>query len=290
MQLKHYANAIKLNQLWKPSGELDKGLDWIIDKLANDKCLTPYTQAHPAPTNSEADKKQWLRAMLTLRPAGFFDQELFSAIDNWLSKQNQHRPMTDSANLLTAVRLTSATRLSIWQGDITTLKTDAIVNAANSQMQGCFQPFHACIDNAIHHIAGPRLREDCHTIIQLQGEEELTGTAKITRGYNLNARFVLHTVGPVIHKGVPLSAGDKQALANCYTACLELAAEQGEIESIAFCGISTGVFGFPKEEATSIAVATVLEWLNKHPQTFKQIIFNTFDQQATALYQRELAL
>lgn len=226
--------------------------------------------------------------MLTLRPAGFYDDTLFNAIDDWLAIKHQSKPLVDITKLTAVKQHSTEVQLFTWQGDITTLKVDAIVNAANSQMQGCFQPFHACIDNAIHFVAGPRLREDCHTIIRLQGKEELTGTAKITRGYNLPAKFVLHTVGPIIPKGSPLTISDKQALANCYISCLNLAAEQGYIKSIAFCAISTGVFGFPKEEAAKIAINTVNTWLSSNHHVFTNVIFNTFDDHTTELYQREL--
>lgn len=288
MQLKHYADQIDLFKPWQSHYQLDSTLDWIIERLETDPALSPYTQQHPAPTTSLEQKEEWVRAMLTLRPAGFYDEALFSAIDGWLMAKHQSNPLIDITKLKSAKTHHSGIQLVTWQGDITTLKVDAIVNAANSQMQGCFQPFHACIDNAIHFVAGPRLREDCHTIIKLQGEEELTGTAKITRGYNLPAKFVLHTVGPIIPKGSPLTNCDKEALASCYTSCLDLAAEQGDIHSIAFCAISTGVFGFPKKEAAAIAVATVNAWLSSHKHSFHSVIFNTFDDHTTELYQREL--
>lgn len=145
----------------------------------------------------------------------------------------------------------------LWQGDITQLNADAIVNAANKYMLGCFQPLHACIDNAIHSAAGPQLREDCETIMSNQKESEMTGGAKITRGYNLPAKFDLHTVGPIVPKGTELTEKQKAELASCYQACLEVANEIGGIKTIAFCAISTGVFGFPKPDAANIAIKTV---------------------------------
>jgi O-acetyl-ADP-ribose deacetylase (regulator of RNase III) len=289
MQLIHYSKQINLFDHWSPEYQDAFDVDWIIEKLMNDPTLTVYTQRHPAPSGYIEEKEEWVKAMLTLRPAGHHDEFLFRAIDNWCARKNSAKSQTVVANLPISTHHDCGTKLITWQGDITTLHADAIVNAANSQMQGCFQPFHACIDNAIHTAAGPRLREDCHTIIQLQGEDEMTGTAKITRGYNLPSRFVLHTVGPIIHQGAPLTNGDRQALADCYTSCLDLVLQHGDIESVAFCAISTGVFGFPKEEATKIAINTVKAWLSRNTQNIKQVIFNTFDEYTTQLYQRGLA-
>lgn len=147
-------------------------------------------------------------------------------------------------------------------------------------MLGCFQPFHACIDNAIHSAAGPQLREDCNMIMSIQGESEATGGAKITRGYNLPSKFVLHTVGPIVPKGTELTEQQKTELASCYRSCLDLANEIAEIKTIAFCAISTGVFGFPKPKAAGIALRTVNEWLNTNSNHhFENIIFNVFSDE-----------
>ena len=166
----------------------------------------------------------------------------------------------------------------MWQGDITKLHTDAIVNAANKQMLGCFQPLHACIDNAIHSTSGPQLRDDCEIIMSTQGELEETGNAKITRAYNLPSRFVLHTVGPIVQSGTMLTEQQKDELASCYISCLEVANEIENIKTIAFCAISTGVFGFPKSEAAHIAVNTVNKWLTTYPNHIEKIIFNVFSE------------
>ena len=149
-------------------------------------------------------------------------------------------------------------RIILWQGDITRLDADAIVNAANSQLLGCFRPGHNCIDNVIHSAAGLQLREECAEIMRRQGHEEPTGQAKITGGYNLPAKYVLHTVGPIIMERV--TEEDCELLASCYRSCLKLA-EENSLKSVAFCCISTGVFRFPKEEAARIAVSTVRESL-----------------------------
>lgn len=176
-------------------------------------------------------------------------------------------------------------RLVLWQGDITTLKCDAIVNAANSQMLGCFSPCHGCIDNIIHTMAGVQLRLACDAIMRAQGHEEPTGQAKITPGFNLPARYVLHTVGPIIYDDV--TPEDEVLLASCYCACLELAAKK-DCGSIAFCCISTGVFRFPADQAAQIAVRTVKDFLKKDSR-IRRVIFNVFKDSDRAIYQRLLS-
>ena len=171
-------------------------------------------------------------------------------------------------------------------GDITKLDADAIVNAANSALLGCFIPCHRCIDNAIHSAAGVQLRNVCHDIIHKQGHEEPTGSAKITKGYNLPAKYVIHTVGPIIYDEV--SADDKLMLASCYASCLQVAAEK-KLENIAFCCISTGEFHFPNQLAAQIAVDTVQTYLNQNPDTtLKKIIFNVFKDLDREIYEEIL--
>ena len=177
-------------------------------------------------------------------------------------------------------------RLSLWQGDITTLRADAIVNAANSQMLGCFSPLHGCIDNVIHTMAGVELREKCYQIMKAQGHEEPTGTAKITPGYNLPARYVIHTVGPIVSER--LAGKDKDLLVSCYRSVLSLASDH-QLESVAFCCISTGVFHFPQDKAAKIAVSTVRRWLDAHPETtVRRVIFNVFKDSDRDIYQKIL--
>jgi len=163
--------------------------------------------------------------------------------------------------------------VALWQGDITRFAADAMVNAANAAFLRCFRPFVACIDNAIHWAAGPRLREECGRIMATQRAEEPTGLAKITRG-NLPALFVLHTVGPIVRG--PLTETHKLDLGGCYRSCLDVAADVGGIRTVAFCALSTGVFGFPKREAAAIALRTVAGWLGDHPGVFSKVIFNVF--------------
>ena len=173
-----------------------------------------------------------------------------------------------------------------WQGDITRLKVDAIVNAANSQMLGCFVPMHRCIDNAIHSAAGVQLRLACAEM--MKGSDEPTGSARITPGFNLPAKYVIHTVSPIVTTPLPLRQQEAQ-LASCYTSCLDLAHKYG-LASIAFCCISTGEFRFPNDRACIIAVSTVRSWMASHPESsVKTVIFNTFKDIDHELYQNALA-
>ena len=172
----------------------------------------------------------------------------------------------------------------MWQGDITTLAVDAIVNAANSQMLGCFVPCHGCIDNAIHSASGIQLRLECARIMAKQGFEEPTGRAKITEAYNLPCRYVLHTVGPIIYGKVTVES--RRLLAECYRSCLELAAAY-ELKSIAFCCISTGEFHFPNELAARIAIETVKEYRQTHHNPM-EVVFNVFKDSDYEIYERLL--
>ncbi|MEM9777405.1 MAG: protein-ADP-ribose hydrolase, partial [Chloroflexota bacterium] len=174
-------------------------------------------------------------------------------------------------------------QIALWQGDITSLKVDGIVNAANNRLLGCFQPLHSCIDNAIHTQAGVQLRDDCQTIMQKQAVPEPTGIAKITRAYNLPSKFVLHTVGPIVQGA--LTAKHDSDLRSAYTSCLDLSAEIDVIRSLAFCCISTGVFGYPQDKAAATAYQTVCSWLDQHPGRFDHIIFNVFTDQDRVLYE-----
>lgn len=176
-----------------------------------------------------------------------------------------------------------ADRLSVWQGDITRLSVDAIVNAANSQMLGCFVPCHKCIDNAIHSAAGIQLRQECSQIMKMQGHEERTGNAKITKGYNLPCRYVIHTVGPIVRGN--LTGNDCRLLRSCYDSCLELAEAKG-LKSIAFCCISTGEFHFPNEAAAEIAVEAVTDFLKN--SSLERVIFNVFKEYDRSLYEQLL--
>ena len=177
---------------------------------------------------------------------------------------------------VTALRFPEMAQL----GDITRLKADAIVDADNDRLLGCFVPCHGCIDNAIHSAAGLQLRDECSRLMEQQGRPEPTGQAKLTGGYNLPARYVLHTVGPIIHGRV--TPRDREQLASCYRSCLKLASEH-ELQSVAFCCISTGEFHFPNQEAARIAVQTVKEFLQA-PTTVRKVIFNVFKDIDAKIY------
>ena len=174
-------------------------------------------------------------------------------------------------------------KLMLWQGDITTLEVDAIVNAANSKLLGCFIPHHNCIDNVIHSAAGVQLRLECDRIMKTQGHDEEVGKAKITDAYNLPSAHVIHTVGPQIPSGSMPSKRDCDDLASCYRSCLEIAS-YNRLESVAFCCISTGVFNFPQDLAAQIAIKTVDEYLKSNETTLNHVIFNVFTDRDYLIY------
>lgn len=219
-----------------------------------------------------------LRSLMNVRLPKPISEEFLKIQDEYLQERNIERSITDIAGLKP---VPSDERLYIWQGDITTLKCDAIVNACNSQMLGCFSPMHACIDNFIHTYAGVELRLKMHEIMTKQGHEEETGKAKITPGYNLPANYILHTVGPIIQWEV--TKNDEELLASCYRECLKLAADTG-VESIAFCCLSTGVFRFPQQRAAEIAVDTVKKYMDTDDR-IKKVIFNVFKDEDLKIYQ-----
>ncbi len=227
-----------------------------------------------------ADKKgqeNLLRSLMNVRLPRPVSGKFLEIQDEYLAERNIERGITDIADLKP---VKSDSRLYIWQGDITTLKCDAIVNACNSQMLGCFSPMHACIDNFIHTYAGVELRLKMQEIMTKQGHEEETGKAKITSGYNLPAKYILHTVGPIIQWKV--TKEDEDLLASCYRECLKLAADTG-VESIAFCCLSTGVFRFPQQRAAEIATETVKQYLDKDSR-IKKVIFNVFKDEDLKIY------
>jgi O-acetyl-ADP-ribose deacetylase (regulator of RNase III) len=240
-----------------------------------------------------AETRDSLRRLLTVRPPAPLPPHVHGWIDTVLQNERDVAGTVDAMSLASVsdempdTWFAPAECVALWQGDITRLAADAIVNAANSQLLGCFRPFHACIDNAIHWAAGPRLREECGQIMATQQSEEPTGLAKITRAYNLPARFVLHTVGPIV-QGV-LTDRHTRELGSCYRSCLDVAAEAGDIRTVALCSVSTGVFGFPKPEAAAIALRTVAAWLRDHPNVFSKVIFNVFSDENRETYAAALS-
>lgn len=226
------------------------------------------------------DKKRLLRSLMNVRQPVSISQKFLSIQDEYLQQELSCQEITTLEDLMPLRK-----NIYLWQGDITKLKIDAIVNAGNSALLGCFIPCHGCIDNAIHSFAGIQLRLACQHIMEQQGTPEPTGRAKITKGYNLPAKYILHTVGPMVHG--TLTEENRNMLKSCYLFCLELA-EQYHLKSIAFCCISTGEFHFPNEIAGQIAVDTVTDYLNK-TQSEMEVVFNVFQNKDLAIYQRLLA-
>lgn len=226
---------------------------------------------------TEAEQFRLYRSLVNIRPAVKADEEYLQAEDAYLTALTAQKGITDIADLSPA-----EDGIYLWKGDITTLKCGAIVNAANSGMTGCWQPCHSCIDNCIHTFAGVRLRYKCAQIMEAQGHAEPTGSAKITPAYNLPCGYVIHTVGPIVDG--QLTQMHRSLLESSYRSCLEIAV-QNHVQSIAFCCISTGVFGFPQQEAAEIAVRTVRDFRRTHGI---QVIFNVFREDDHEIYKRLL--
>lgn len=221
----------------------------------------------------ESEQFRLYRSLVNIRPAEKARAEYLKAEDEFLQKLTAQKGITNIADLQPVEK-----NIYLWKGDITTLQCGAIVNAANSGMTGCYRPCHNCIDNCIHTFAGVRLRLKCAEIMKAQGHEEPTGTAKITPAYNLPCDYVIHTVGPIVQGR--LTEKHCELLKSCYQSCLELAVLNGT-KSIAFCCISTGVFGFPQDKAAEIAVQTVREFLKTHEI---EVIFNVFTEKDYEIY------
>lgn len=253
----------------------DERLEYLLRYLLDER--TEYADIHVPDDLSE--KRRLLRSLMNVRPPFPASAEFFAVQDAYLQERLAQRGVTRLQDLKPV-----QPGLYLWQGDITTLAADAIVNAANSQMLGCFVPCHGCIDNAIHTCAGVQLRLKCAEIMRKQGHEEETGKAKITKGYNLPCRHVLHTVGPIIYGAV--KKNDRELLASCYRSCLDLAAENG-LHSVAFCCISTGEFHFPNELAAQIAIRTVMDWQKQNADQM-EVIFNVFKDNDYEIYRRLL--
>ena len=248
---------------------------FLIQSLLDER---PSCQKQMIPADSER-QKILLRGLMNVRRAYPIGADFLQVQDEYLQGETVAKGITDVTDL-TPIQ----PGLYLWQGDITTLRCDAIVNAANSGMTGCYIPNHRCIDNAIHTFAGVELRLACEELMEQQGYPEPTGQAKITPAFNLPCRYVLHTVGPIIDGRV--TKENKELLASCYHSCLELAAENG-LESVAFCCISTGEFHFPNEQAAQIAVETVKQFMNTKTSV-KKVIFNVFKDMDKEIYARLL--
>ena len=221
-------------------------------------------------------QRQLLRGLMNVRMVKKSSAEFLNIQDAYLQEETAKKGVTNVDDLTPVQQ-----GLYLWQGDITALRCDAIVNAANSGMTGCYVPNHRCIDNCIHTFAGVQLRLYCEEMMEAQGHAEPTGQAKITPAYNLPCRYVLHTVGPIV--GGHLTETHCRQLADCYRSCLSLAAENG-LKSVAFCCISTGEFHFPNEKAAEIAVATVKEFLAQKETSVEKVIFNVFKDRDREIY------
>lgn len=250
-------------------------IQYLIHVLLEE--MPVYREQARAFPPDELSQRMLLRSLMNVRPPMPLSRSFLEVQDALLSAESEKKGVVEAENLPDRP---GCPGIAIWQGDITRLKADAIVDADNDRLLGCFVPCHGCIDNAIHSAAGLQLRDECHRIMEQQGYPEPTGYAKLTSGYNLPARYVLHTVGPVIHGRV--TPQDREQLASCYRSCLELASKH-ELQSVAFCCISTGEFHFPNEEAARIAVRTVKAFLQT-PTTVRKVIFNVFKDIDAKIY------
>ena len=260
----------------------EERLAFLIEELCRDSGRYPDLVIPKGYT----EKRNLMRSLMNVRIPGPISEEYLQVQDQFLQQEAREKGIVPVSRLASVKEefgcgLPCAERMILWKGDITTLAADAIVNAANSQLLGCFVPCHGCIDNAIHSAAGLQLREECGRIMKEQGYREPVGAAKITNGYNLPCKYVIHTVGPIITDG--LTDGDCRLLAGCYESCMALAAEKG-IKSIAFCCISTGEYRFPQDIAADIAVETVSRFLSGNSK-LDTVIFNVFKENDYKLYQ-----
>lgn len=243
------------------------------------------------------EKRMAFRSLMNIRMPGRMREDVLKVQDEFLEEEAKEKGIVTLEDIPTIKELYGknspyADKISLWQGDITRLCVDAIVNAANSQMLGCFVPCHRCIDNAIHSAAGIQLREECSRYMRRRREqygpayEEPAGQAVLTKAYGLPSKYVIHTVGPVV--GYRLTDALRKDLENCYQNVLTCCVENG-IRSVAFCCISTGEFHFPNEEAAGIAVKTVRRFLTEHGQKIDRVIFNVFKETDRKIYEQELS-
>ena len=266
-------------------------LDYLVEEFKEDSVRYRDLET---PKDTEG-KKRILRSLMNIRMPRRMDARVTEVQDEYLKERIRENGIVTLSEILTLADQGSthafADKLSIWQGDITRLAVDAIVNAANSQMLGCFVPMHTCIDNCIHTFAGIQLRAECNRQMnQLRAKygpdyEQPTAVPMLTDGYNLPAKKVIHIVGPIVEGR--LTKALEQDLADCYKNTLDMCLENG-LKSVAFCCISTGVFHFPNKRAAQIAVKTVTDWLLEHPTAMERVIFNVFKDEDKAYYEAEL--
>ena len=253
----------------------------LVNKL-NNILLNEMPQYRTQALSFEKDdvsQRKLLRSLMNVRPPMKPNAEFLKLQDELLSMETIEKGIVDVKQLQT---VSKNERIVLWQGDITRLNADAIVNAANPKLLGCFYPCHSCIDNAIHSSAGIQLRLECAEIMQKRGVDEITGSAKITKAYNLPCKYIIHTVGPVVQGN--LTEKHCKQLSDCYKSCLYLAAENN-LKSIAFCCISTGEYCFPNEIAAKIAMRETLNFIERDT-TIDKVIFNVFQYKDYEIYKR----
>ena len=287
LALDQYRQRIKLdepyqNEYGSPLSAEEKAtiVTRLLDRLIRREHLADMVR-FPATYESQ---RRLLHGLLNMRLPQPLEGTFLDDINRLLQDETNSSEIADGRDLpvvsdyMAPGSLKNLDRLVLWKGDISRLRVDAIVNAANDQLLGCFQPLHNCIDNVIHTAAGPLLRQDCQSIMEIQQHREQAGDAKITRAYNLPSKFVMHTVGPIIgNEGV--RDFQRHKLASCYRSCLALADCLPNIKTMAFPCISTGVFNFPREMAMEIAILTVTEWLSNNRHHFERVIFNVYLQE-----------
>ena len=278
LNLKDYRDDIHLGEVFHPGRSDEDSVESLVDSILVE-LVSDIESGQDYPT-----KRRLLRALLNTLPPFSLTAGSIVRLDRLLQLELLDKVIVESGGLHDQSRVKiNNTTLAIWQGDITTLRVDAIVNAANNRMLGCFQPLHACIDNAIHSAAGVQLRDDCHIIMEKQGCLEPTGTVKATRAYNLPSSFVLHTVGPIVRNQV--NRQNEADLSSSYLSCLTAGKEIESVRSLAFCGISTGVFGYPAEEAAKVALDSVAEALSRTDAGLDLVVFNVFSDEDRRIYE-----
>ncbi|MDO5850907.1 MAG: protein-ADP-ribose hydrolase [Methanobacteriaceae archaeon] len=247
-------------------------IDFLINAFLEEKFITDITIP-----KDYTKKRELLRGLMNIRPPIPYNEELIKVQDSLLTYE------TIQKKIVNLKEIKSTNKISLWKGDITRLKIDAIVNAANNKLLGCRDPNHMCIDNEIHSASGIQLRDDCNKIIEKQGHLEKIGLVKITKGYNLPCKYIIHTVGPNITD--KLTKYQCEQLVNCYKSCLDTLLEN-KLSSIAFPCISTGAFNFPNDKAATIAIKTINEYLDYNQ--IEHIIFNVFTDKDYSIYNNKL--
>lgn len=268
----------KISLLLKMPSQERVLLEQMIELLLEEKGETPV---YPVQSLEEGQLLAVWRGLVNQRQPGQLRAAYLEAEAAFLNSYHRRHQVS-----MTACQPTKHRGIYLYLGDLCHLQVDGVVNAANSQMLGCFIPHHACLDNALHTFAGIELREECAKMMAAAGRPEPVGQVRVTSAYHLPATYLFHTVGPVIPKGKSVSPIRRQLLAQCYLSCLDQALVRG-LSSLAFPALSTGEFGYPKEEAAEVAISTVLRWLEEHDYPL-DIIFSTFTEEDRIFYENQL--